>query len=128
MKKLFVLFALTAFTTLTAQAQKVATWKGGTPGRPSDWNCPTNWKEGRVPDEFSQVIIPEISTSTFSYPVLDKGEVEVESLSCSPGARLTLKNKARVLVLEPSNFGEQIREQSQTGMAAVFGRDVRFGN
>jgi hypothetical protein len=82
-------------------AQKTATWKGGTPGRACDWECATNWKEGRVPDEFSNVIIPDVSTSTFSYPVLEN-DVEILSLSCLAPARLLVRNNAQIMVLQTS--------------------------
>jgi len=42
----------------TALAQKAATWKGGTSGKFTDWNCHTNWKEGQSPNEFSQITSP----------------------------------------------------------------------
>ena len=117
-----VLFLL-AFQT-AASAQKTATWKGGTPGRAHDWNCPSNWREGRVPDEFSHVVIPDISSSTFSYPILDKGEVEVQSLHCLPGARLVVRNKAMVLTMEPATYGIQIREQHLAEFGSMLGREV----
>lgn len=88
-------------------AQKPATWKGGTPGRPTDWNCPTNWKEGRVPDEFSNVVIPDVSTSTFAYPVIERGEVEVLSLVCAPTSRVTVRSKARLIVAEAREMQDQ---------------------
>lgn len=81
-------------------AQKTTTWKGGAPGRSTDWNCAANWKEGRIPDEFSRVIIPDVSCNTFSYPVIQTGEVEVLSLSCAPTAKLTIHKNARFLVIE----------------------------
>jgi len=83
-----------------SNAQKIATWKGGTPGRNTDWNCPGNWKEGRVPNEFSKVVIPDVSTCTFSYPVVRKDTVEISSLQCAPGATLTLLGNAKVIVLD----------------------------
>lgn len=81
-------------------AQKTATWKGGTPGRSSDWNCASNWKEGRIPDEFSHVFIPDVSTSTFTYPVIQEGEIEILSLTCAPLAKVIQRNNARLIVLE----------------------------
>lgn len=128
MKNACSLFAATFIVFFAAQttlsAQKTATWKGGTPGRAHDWNCPTNWREGRVPDEFSHVVIPDISSSTFSYPILDKGEVEVQSLHCFPGAHLVVRNKATLLTLEPATYGIQIREQHLAEFGAMFGREV----
>lgn len=100
MKKTIALTALFILVCLNAQAQRTATWKGGTLGRPSEWNCPSNWKEGRVPDEFSQVVIPDVSTSTFYYPQISQGAVEVASLQCAPNARLRLLGNARLITLD----------------------------
>lgn len=77
-------------------AQRTVTWKGGTPGRCSDWNCPSNWKEGRVPDEFSNVVIPSVATSTFCYPVIRRGEMEVLSLVLHTGATLDVLDNAMI--------------------------------
>jgi len=92
--------ALLLTLSTTALAQKVATWKGGTPGKPAEWNCPTNWKEGQLPNEFSQVIIPDVSTSTFNNPVLASGEVEVWSILIHSGASLRIGKNTRLIALE----------------------------
>lgn len=77
-------------------AQTTATWQGGKPGRTTDWNCAANWREGRAPDEFSQVIIP---TGVIHYPVL-KDEVEtIDALLVEGGAELTLKKNASLIIL-----------------------------
>ncbi len=128
MKNTIAIIALFSLISLSAEAQKIATWKGGTPGKSTDWNCPTNWKEGRVPNEFSNVIIPDISTSSFSYPIIDQGEIEVQSLFCASSARLTVKNKARLVVFEPSTNGKQIQNQCLAGMGQVFGRTDTIRN
>lgn len=102
-KQLFWTIAPTAALMFTVgfqdilSAQKVATWKGGTPGRNTDWYCATNWIEGRVPNEFSQVIIPDVSTTTSSAPVLGSGEVEVFSLLIHSGASLRIAKNARLI-------------------------------
>lgn len=70
---------------MSAQIQN--TWVGGTPGRPVDWDVAANWSLQRVPDEFHDVVIPNTSTTTFSYPVLD-GAVEIRTLRIESGARL----------------------------------------
>ncbi|MFN0174839.1 MAG: hypothetical protein ACKVU0_09355 [Saprospiraceae bacterium] len=108
-------------------AQKTATWKGGTPGRVSNWECATNWKEGRVPDEFSCVIIPDVSTSTFSYPVITD-EVEVMSLLCASSARLTVMDNASLIITLPISKENEaqrdgfIRISSQDGFAVLSGK------
>ena len=101
-----LLSAVLFFTlSTTALAQKVATWKGGTPGQAAEWNCPANWKEGQVPNEFSQVIIPDVSTSTFNNPVLASGEVEVWSIQIYSGASLRIGKNARLIALEQEELG-----------------------
>jgi len=84
----------------TALGQKVATGKGGTLGKPAEWNCPTNWKEGQLPNEFSQVIIPDVRTSTFNNPVLASGAVEVWSILIHSGTSLRIGKNARLIALE----------------------------
>ncbi|MCY7328964.1 MAG: hypothetical protein LH618_10475 [Saprospiraceae bacterium] len=69
--------ALLFIAQTTVHAQKTATWKGGAPGRSTDWMCAANWREGRLPNEFSAVIIPDVSTGSQAYPVIRSGEVEV---------------------------------------------------
>lgn len=100
---------------VSLSAQKTATWKGGQAGKATDWNCAANWKEGRVPDEFSNVVVPDVSTSTFSFPIIEKGEVEVWSLQCLPGAHLTVSNKARLIILESEIEGEVNQDQLMAG-------------
>ncbi|MBL7776204.1 MAG: hypothetical protein JNK89_09390 [Saprospiraceae bacterium] len=84
---------------LSLQAQKTATWKGGAPGRAHDWNCPKNWSDGRVPDAFSDVVIPDVSTTSFAAPVIQKGEVEVNSLRLLANATLTVEQDGQLVVL-----------------------------
>ncbi|HOY08258.1 MAG TPA: hypothetical protein PLO67_22775 [Saprospiraceae bacterium] len=98
MKNALVLTALLTLTSLSLQAQKIATWKGGAPGHATEWNYPANWKENRVPNEFSQVIIPDVSASTFSNPVLDGEVVEIWSLQMFSGASLRIGKSARLIV------------------------------
>ena len=89
----------------SAFSQKIATWEGGTPGKPTDWNCATNWKEGRVPDEFSQVIIPDVSSHCSSNPVLTGGEVEIWSILIHAGASLRIGKSARLIATEQEEHG-----------------------
>lgn len=85
-------------------AQKIATWKGGQPGQPTEWTCAKNWLENRVPNEFSAVVIPDCSTTTLSNPILKKGEVEIYSLEIHSGAKLSIGKNARLIAIEqPGN-------------------------
>jgi hypothetical protein len=109
----------------TLCAQKITTWKGGTPGRPNEWNCPSNWKEGRVPNEFSQVLIPDVSSSTFHNPVLNEGEVEIWSLQILSGASLRIGKYASLFLLEQEEhpymaFGEGVLQQGAMEDSLIF--------
>lgn len=100
-----LLFLVSAITLLfgsqvTLNAQKSNTWKGGTPGRVNDWYCATNWSNGAVPNEFSNVVIPDVSVSTHAAPELLKGEAEVNALFLHSGAHLTIGQAAALTVLE----------------------------
>ncbi|MBP9120305.1 MAG: hypothetical protein KBF59_05525 [Ignavibacterium sp.] len=77
MKYLAILFI---FISIELNAQKLTEWRGGAPGRERDWNCSKNWSTGRVPDEFSDVIIPDCSGRGGFYPVV-KDVVEVNSIT-----------------------------------------------
>ena len=107
MNKSIAIIALFSLISLNIQAQRTATWKGGTPGRATDWNCPSNWKEGRVPDEFTIVIIPDVSTSSFSYPTISEDTVVIASLQVASNARLRLRRNARVVELD----GQAVRSK-----------------
>ncbi len=94
---LFLIVAL-SFSAL-ATAQRPVIWKGGAPGKVSDWNCPVNWSANRVPNEFDCVRIPDGSAF---YPTLSQGEIQVEALliegsaalDVAPGASLTVSGES----------------------------------
>ncbi len=81
---------------LSLSAQTTAVWQGGKSGRTTDWNCPANWSEGRVPDEFTQVVIP---TGANYYPVIQYAPAPIDALLMEAGARLTIKDGARLAIL-----------------------------
>ena len=89
---LFLLFAL------AASAQKNNVWRGGAPGHETEWAFFKNWSTGKIPSEFDNVIIPDVSASTGDYPVIRTGEVEILGLEIQSGATLTLLPEARLLV------------------------------
>lgn len=78
---------LFALNQANAQIQNV--WVGGMPGRPIDWDVAANWSLQIVPNEFHDVVIPNTSTTTFSYPVIDY-DVEINSLQIKSGAKLVI--------------------------------------
>jgi len=87
-KSISLFFAL-LFVLNAANAQSQNVWVGGMPGRPIDWDVAANWSLQQVPNEFHYVVIPNTSTTTFSYPVID-GEVEIHSLRIESGAKLVI--------------------------------------
>ncbi|HZV67954.1 MAG TPA: hypothetical protein VFG10_00330 [Saprospiraceae bacterium] len=90
--------ALLVTISLSAFSQKTITWKGGAPGMKNEWHCAQNWSTSSVPDEFSDVIIPDVSTTSFSFPVLRSGTVEVNSLAIYTNGSLTISKDAVVVV------------------------------
>jgi hypothetical protein len=92
---------LIAILTLTATitfAQQSVTWKGGTPGKETSWNEARNWSNNKVPNEFSDVMIPDVSTSTFSTPVIKEGTIELNSIRIASNGKLTVESTAKVIV------------------------------
>lgn len=78
-------------------SQRTIMWKGGTPGKETQWQCPKNWTCNHVPDEFSNVTIPDVSSSSMAYPVL-MGVAEVNSLRLEGNAALTIAPEGQLTV------------------------------
>lgn len=81
-------------------AQNINTWKGGTPGKENKWDEPRNWSKNQVPDEFSDVIIPDVSTSTFSYPIIEEAIIELNSIMVQSTANLTIESTATLVIYD----------------------------
>ena len=96
LKTITSIFTLLITLTSALSAQTTATWIGGTPGRATDWNCSSNWKENRIPDENSQVIIP---TDRLYYPVLREEVDPIDALMVQSGAEITLTHSANLTIL-----------------------------
>lgn len=90
-------------------------WKGGTPGMESDWHCAKNWSKYKVPDAFSDVIIPDVSSTTLVMPVIKDGRAEANSLFIYPNASLTIDGPAQLVVFQPESayFKEYIKAKGQ---------------
>ncbi|MFT5166389.1 MAG: hypothetical protein ACI8P3_001620 [Saprospiraceae bacterium] len=93
-----LLIAILTLTTTFTFAQQSVTWKGGTPGKETNWNEARNWSNNRVPNEFSDVNIPDVSTSTFSDPVIKEGIIELNSIRIASNGLLTVEASAKVIV------------------------------
>lgn len=108
-------------------AQTTAVWQGGKPGRTNDWNCPANWSESRVPDEFTQVIIPAGATY---YPVIQYAPTPIDALLMEGGTRLTIQNGARLAILGETGIFDgvtilgQIENNGRLEIGVALNREV----
>ncbi len=95
--KTLLIALFTLISTITI-AQNTVTWTGGTPGNETSWNEARNWSNNKVPNEFTNVIIPDVSTSTFSNPIIKEGTVELNSILMETRALLTVQASAKLIV------------------------------
>lgn len=86
----FSVFGLSLFS------QTIATWKGGKPGRTSDWACADNWKEGKVPNEFSLVVIP---SDRLYYPRINNRDAVIDALFLENNTALEIREGASLTIL-----------------------------
>ena len=113
MKSTTIIIALICIASITnfsqAQPQNTNFWKGGTPGKAANWDCPKNWSKGSVPDGFQNVIIPDVSTGSGVYPILKTGGQEINKLVLEAGASLEIKENGSLKINESfegfGNFG-----------------------
>lgn len=96
MKSFIIILAAAISFSISMTAQTTATWLGGKPGRPTDWNCAANWKEGKTPNEFAQVIIP---ADAEYYPVIKDEIAPIDALLVEGGSSLTIQNGSMLTVL-----------------------------
>jgi hypothetical protein len=87
MKKL-VLFLALYCCAAALSAQRTVYWIGGKPGQATDWNCAANWSTGQVPSTFDEVWIPDVSTNSGFYPVIDEAVEPIRSLNLLSNAYL----------------------------------------
>lgn len=88
---------------LSGQTMTTATWKGGAPGRPNDWNCAGNWAGNRIPCSFSEVLIP---AGVAFYPVITNTVEPVDALFVQSSATLTVEEGGHLAVLgETGRYG-----------------------
>ena len=99
------LFLLTACLLLagTVTAQKTNTWKGGKTGHSNAWNCAQNWSLNTVPNEFQDVIIPDVSSGFNQYPVIHDSDNIVRSITICSQAQLTIMPSGTLSVM---GFGD----------------------
>lgn len=95
-----LLFSFLFVYSPSLRAQKIVYWEGGTPGMESNWNCPDNWSTNAVPNAFSDVIIPDVSTRSRVYPILSHKDAEVNKLTLESGAALLVQNGSCLVVFD----------------------------
>lgn len=96
MKNFILILAAALSLNISLDAQTTATWIGGKPGRPTDWNCAANWSEGKTPDEFAQVIIP---AGAQYFPVIQNEVTAIDALLVESGSSLTIQSGSVLTVL-----------------------------
>ena len=106
------LFLIGIFCLTDATAQIQNTWIGGTPGRPVDWNVAANWSLQRTPGTFDNIVIPNTSTTTFSYPVI-AGVVEINSLTIDSGAKLVILETGHLKLMRPGTMDEALANRGE---------------
>ena len=99
LSKLF-LATLTLMTLAATQlfSQKPAEWKGGFPGHETDWNCPQNWTGNTVPNAFSDVSVPDVSTASRALPIIKTGIVEINSIRINAASTVFIGKGCGLLV------------------------------
>ena len=83
-------------------------WKGGTPGQETEWNVAKNWSENRVPDWTQDVIIPDVSTSSGYFPIIEDEVEPIAHLEIQSNAILTIHPEGKLMVDGISTFNTGI--------------------
>lgn len=91
---LVLLPALLTVFSLQAQVE----WRGGFPGRETDWLCARNWSDNRVPDDLDNVVIPDCSGRGAFYPEIRSRSARVQTLRINSGAAVSILAGAKLTV------------------------------
>ena len=94
------LAALFFVSTLAAQNY----WVGGTPGKESDWNTAKNWSQNRIPDWTQDVIIPDVSTQSGYFPIIDSDVDPIPHLAIYSNAILTILREGKITIDGKTTF------------------------
>lgn len=84
----------------------------------TDWNCPSNWSTYSVPDEYSNVIIKDISSTTLAAPEITEGRITVNSVYIETNASLLIRKGAQLVILDKA--GSYIPNYQQVKGAVYF--------
>ncbi len=113
--KLTYVVAIFLFSCNFLSAQIETNWLGGYPGRTKDWNCPYNWSNGKVPNEFNTVYIKAKDFSNQYFPVIYKGNFKIRNLVITHGAKLYIKEQASLTIKNNSLEKDQINRIQNNG-------------
>jgi len=102
-----ILFVLLTLSLTSLKAQNI--WCGGTPGNETNWNIAKNWSENRVPDWTKEVIIPDVSTCSGYYPIIDSEVELIAYLEIQSNACLTILPKGKLIIDGDSTFDTGLR-------------------
>ncbi len=91
--------------TYCLSAQNV--WKGGTIGKPDQWNVASNWSKNRVPDWSETVVIPDVRSQSGYFPIIDQAVPVIAHLEIQANANLLIASKGVLQVdgLSTANCG-----------------------
>lgn len=73
-------------------------WKGGTPGKETDWNTAKNWSKNHVPDWTEDVIIPDVSSQSGFFPVIENTIDPIPHLEIQSNAILVVLPKGNLII------------------------------
>lgn len=97
--KSILIFVIT-LTALNGYSQVAATWKGNTPGHELEWGYASNWSNNRIPDQFTDVVIPYDETLGKNYPVVQTATVEINSICIRTGAQIQIEYTCEIRLLD----------------------------
>lgn len=92
------LVLLLALSTVVSLLHSQSEWRGGFPGRETDWLCARNWSDNRVPDEMDNVVIPDCSSRGNFYPQIRSRSACVQSLNIYSGATVSIQAGAKLTI------------------------------
>lgn len=95
MKSLSVLSLV--FLSFNLLAQDIIYWKGGTPGKETNWEEPRNWNTHKIPGSSSHVIISALNSGHNAQPKI-QNKIEVASIEIQNGATLSIKPNGELII------------------------------
>ena len=73
-------------------------WVGGSPGKETDWNTSKNWSNNRIPDWSDYVIIPDVSSQSGYFPIIDQAVESIPHLEIQANSQLTILPEGKLTI------------------------------